>query len=98
MRTTPRAVRSMIAGTLPIGLAAVLGHSFSPFLRFRGGKGNLYEGGLRIPFFVRWPGKIQPGRVLYEIEGVTEEVAREAFKLAAAKLPVQTTFVSRTVM
>lgn len=31
--------------------------------RFGGGKGNLYEGGLRIPFVVRWPGKIQPGRV-----------------------------------
>ena len=45
-----------------------------------------------------WVAKIQPGRVLYEIEGVTEEIAREAFKLAAAKLPVQTTFVTRTVM
>lgn len=45
-----------------------------------------------------WVAKIQPGRVLYEIEGVTEETAREAFKLAAAKLPVQTTFVARTVM
>ena len=31
--------------------------------RFRGGKGNLYEGGLRIPFIVRWPGKTQPSRV-----------------------------------
>ena len=45
-----------------------------------------------------WVAKIQPGRVLYEMEGVTEEIAREAFKLAAAKLPVQTTFVNRTVM
>ncbi len=45
-----------------------------------------------------WVAKIQPGRVLYEIEGVDEEVARKAFKLAAAKLPVQTTFVTRTVM
>jgi len=45
-----------------------------------------------------WVARIQPGRVLYEIEGVTEEIAREAFKLAAAKLPVQTTFVTRTVM
>ncbi len=32
-------------------------------VEFRGGKGNLYEGGLRIPFIVRWPGKIKPGRV-----------------------------------
>ncbi|MBL4851486.1 MAG: 50S ribosomal protein L16 [Gammaproteobacteria bacterium] len=45
-----------------------------------------------------WVSQIQPGRMLYEMEGVTEEIAREAFKLAAAKLPVQTTFVSRTVM
>jgi len=45
-----------------------------------------------------WVAKIQPGRVIYEIEGVTEEMAREAFKLAAAKLPVRTTFVVRTVM
>jgi large subunit ribosomal protein L16 len=45
-----------------------------------------------------WVAKIQPGRVLYEMEGVSEEMAREAFRLAAAKLPVQTTFVNRTVM
>ena len=45
-----------------------------------------------------WVAQIQPGRMLYEMEGVSEEIAREAFKLAAAKLPVQTTFVTRTVM
>jgi len=45
-----------------------------------------------------WVALIQPGRVLYEIEGVTEDMAREAFALAAAKLPVQTTFTKRTVM
>ena len=45
-----------------------------------------------------WVAQIQPGRVLYEMEGVPEEVAREAFRLAAAKLPVATTFVSRQVM
>ncbi|MEZ0121202.1 MAG: 50S ribosomal protein L16 [Candidatus Reddybacter sp.] len=45
-----------------------------------------------------WVALIQPGRVLYEMEGVTEEIAREAFELAAAKLPIQTTFVKRTVM
>ena len=45
-----------------------------------------------------WVAQIQPGRVLYEIEGVTEEIAREAFKLAAAKLPFKTTFVARTVL
>ena len=38
------------------------------------------------------------GRMLYEIEGVTEELAREAFKLASAKLPFKTTFAKRTVM
>jgi large subunit ribosomal protein L16 len=45
-----------------------------------------------------WIAQIQPGRMLYEIEGVSEDVAREAFKLAAAKLPFRTTFVTRTVM
>lgn len=45
-----------------------------------------------------WVALIQPGRMLYEIEGVPEQVAREAFRLAAAKLSVPTTFVSRTVM
>ena len=45
-----------------------------------------------------WVCQIQPGRILYEMEGVSEEVAREAFRLAAAKLPFATTFVSRQVM
>lgn len=45
-----------------------------------------------------WVCKIQPGRVLYEMEGVTEDIAREAFRLAATKLPVQTAFVTRTVL
>ncbi len=42
-----------------------------------------------------WVAQVQPGRVLYEMEGVTEDVAREAFRLAAAKLPFSTAFVSR---
>lgn len=42
-----------------------------------------------------WVAEIQPGKVIYEMEGVSEEVAREAFRLAAAKLPIRTTFVSR---
>jgi len=45
-----------------------------------------------------WVAPIQPGRVLYEIQGVPEDSAREAFRLAAAKLSVKTTFVSRSVM
>lgn len=45
-----------------------------------------------------WVVLIQPGRMLYEIEGVSEELAREAFDLAAAKLPIKTTFVKRTIM
>ena len=44
-----------------------------------------------------WVAKIQPGKMLYEMEGVTEETAREAFALAAAKLPIQTAFVVRTI-
>ncbi|ANJ67763.1 50S ribosomal protein L16 [Halothiobacillus diazotrophicus] len=45
-----------------------------------------------------WVAKIQPGKMLYEIEGVNEMVAREAFSLASAKLPIKTTFVTRVLM
>ena len=45
-----------------------------------------------------WVAQIQPGRILYEMEGVAEDVAREAFRLAAAKLPMATTFVTRQVI
>ena len=45
-----------------------------------------------------WVAQIQPGKVLYEMEGVDETIAREAFDLAAAKLPIKTTFVKRSVM
>lgn len=57
-------------------------------VRMGSGKGNIDH----------WVAKVQPGRVLYEIEGVNEETAREAFRLAAAKLPLQTTFVERTLL
>ena len=59
-----------------------------PEVRQGKGKGNVEY----------WVAQIQPGRVLYEVEGVSEELAREAFALAAAKLPVQTAFVKRSVM
>ncbi len=59
-------------------------------LEVRMGKG---KGGVEY-----WVAQIQPGRMLYEIEGVPEDIAREAFKLAAAKLPLQTSFVVRTIM
>lgn len=45
-----------------------------------------------------WVAQIQPGRVLYEIQGVDENLAREAFALAAAKLPFKTQVVTKTVM
>lgn len=45
-----------------------------------------------------WVALIQPGKVLYEMDGVPEELARKAFKLATAKLPIKTTFVTKTVM
>ena len=45
-----------------------------------------------------WVAQIRPGKVLYEMDGVSEELAREAFSLAAAKLPISTTFVKRSVM
>src|SRR3954452_22722107 len=57
-------------------------------VRMGNGKGN-------VEF---WVAVVQPGRMLYEIEGVTEAEACQAFRLAAAKLSVQTTFVNRTVL
>ncbi len=42
-----------------------------------------------------WVCVVKPGRILYEMEGVTEEIAREAFRLAAFKLPIATKFISR---
>ena len=57
-------------------------------VRMGNGKGN-------VEF---WVAVVAPGRMLYEIEGVDESTAREAFRLAAAKLSVQTQFVNRTVL
>ncbi|MEK8087895.1 50S ribosomal protein L16 [Aquabacterium sp. A3] len=54
-------------------------------VRMGNGKGN-------VEYYVA---EITPGKVLYEIQGVPEQLAREAFKLAAAKLPLSTTFVGR---
>ena len=45
-----------------------------------------------------WVAQIQPGRMLFEVEGIPAEVAERAFALASAKLPFKTTFVKRTVM
>lgn len=42
-----------------------------------------------------WAARVKPGRIMFEIEGVSEGLAREAFTLAAAKLPIQTKFVTR---
>ena len=54
-------------------------------VRLGGGKGNPEE----------WAAVVKPGRVLYEISGVTEEMAREAFRLAAHKLPMSCRFLAR---
>jgi large subunit ribosomal protein L16 len=43
-----------------------------------------------------WVAVVKPGRILYEIKGVSEELAREAMRLAAQKLPLKTKFVTRT--
>ena len=59
-------------------------------LEVRQGKG---KGGVEY-----WVAQIQPGKILYEMEGVSEDVAREAFTLAAAKLPFATRFVTRQVI
>jgi len=45
-----------------------------------------------------WIAQVKPGTVLYEMEGVSEEVAREALRLASSKLPVRTTFATRKVL
>ena len=45
-----------------------------------------------------WVALVQPGRIIFEIEGVDEMLAREAFTRAAAKLPIKCLFVKRTVM
>ena len=45
-----------------------------------------------------WVAQIQPGRMLFEVEGISAELAERSFALAAAKLPFKTTFVKRTVM
>jgi len=57
-------------------------------VRMGSGKGNVEY----------WVAEIQPGRMLYEMEGVSRDIAEEAFRLAAAKLPVRTAFIERTVM
>ncbi len=57
-------------------------------VRMGSGKGNVEY----------WVALVQPGRMMFEIEGVTEEVAREAFSLAAAKLSVKSIFETRTMM
>ena len=57
-------------------------------VRMGNGKGNVEY----------WVAKVQPGSMLYEMEGVDEATAREAFRLASAKLGVLTAFVARQVM
>ena len=44
-----------------------------------------------------WIARVKPGRIMFEIEGVDEDLARRAFELASAKLPVQTKFVARVL-
>lgn len=57
-------------------------------VRMGSGKGNVEY----------WVAKVQPGKMLYELEGISEAEAREAFRLASAKLCVTTTFVQRTIL
>ena len=51
--------------------------------------------GKGVPEF--WAARVKPGRIMFEVDGVDEATAREAFRLAAAKLPVKTRFVARVV-
>lgn len=73
---------------LDSGIPGQTGYPKPLEVRMGKGKGNVEY----------WVAQIKPGRVLYEMEGVPEEIAREALSLAAAKLPMATTFVKRTVM
>lgn len=57
-------------------------------VRMGSGKGNVEY----------WAAKVQPGKMLYELEGIPEDQAREAFRLAGDKLPVKSVFVRRTIM
>ena len=57
-------------------------------VRMGSGKGNVEY----------WAAKVQPGKMLYELEGIPEAQAREAFRLAGDKLPVKSVFVRRTIM
>ncbi|HUS23737.1 MAG TPA: 50S ribosomal protein L16 [Candidatus Binatia bacterium] len=57
-------------------------------VRMGSGKGNVEY----------WVARVQPGKMLYEVEGISEIEARNAFRLAGDKLPVKTTFARRTVM
>ena len=57
-------------------------------VRMGSGKGNVEY----------WVALVQPGRVLFEIEGVSVELAREAFRLASAKLPMSTELIAREIM
>jgi large subunit ribosomal protein L16 len=57
-------------------------------VRMGSGKGNVEY----------WAAKVQPGKMLYELEGVSESDARKAFRLAGDKLPVKSIFVRRTLM
>lgn len=61
--------------------------------RFRGGKGNFYEGGLRIPFLVRWPGKIKAGEVSDHL-GYFPDIMPTLAELAGVKAPRQTDGIS----
>ena len=86
-RTIPRTVKR--GGKLWIRVFPDKPVSKKPLeVRMGKGKGNVEY----------WVAQIQPGRMLYEIEGVNEELARQAFALAAAKLPVQTAFVKRMIL
>lgn len=53
--------------------------------RMGGGKGDIYE----------YVAVVRPGRIMFELAGITEEAAKEAFRLASAKLPIRTKLVTR---
>ncbi|MGH2518834.1 MAG: ribosomal protein L16 [Chloroflexota bacterium] len=91
------AIYAVIAGVFAMLLATMAGYAFSRY-HFRGRRAmfGLVVGSGKGPLD-HWVAVVRPGKILFEMEGVTPQVAEEAMRLAAHKLPLKTRFVQRAV-